>query len=467
VRATTIKCPECGAAVNAPADADVATCEYCGTAAQIQRRSTILQRPMPLRARAPGAPQLPVATSTKAIGAIGCTIIFLGILAGFAVPIVLAVRSCSQESDRKAALRSPKWSGQSRAVHLDLNGDGVEDIIGRVRRLKPKDELMVAAFDGTNGKRLWVSESLGLRADVARGPMAVTGGTVIVGDGGAGVLALNTADGVVKWRIRLNEVVDSICAGSEQGTALLQTKDKQLHPVAVADGALQSAVDGLPCAALPNDGPRADSDERIAYRWSNENRDLVVMRRIEGFFSDTALHHVPSGVTIALGFKQPGTRVPMIASYSWPAEAGDELDPRAIREQMIAEKDPARERELYQLYRKAREQQSGRGDRAPVVAWTAVVPGVDPLSVSAHPLTAEQVDLNGVEVVVAYELRETHHFRLTAFSTADGKRKWDIELPGDRPFSAVAVSPTHAMVSRWDGLYVFDLATGKRAYTID
>lgn len=467
MRATTIKCPECGATVNVPAGVEVATCEYCGSSAQIQRRSPILQRPVPVRAPQPGAPQLPVATSTKAIGAIGCTVILLGILTGIVVPIVFAVRDCKKSVAHRDTLSEPRWDGTSRPVFRDLTGDGVQDVLGRVRILKPNDEILMAAFDGASGKRLWLGESLGDRSQAAFGPMALAGDTVLVSDGSAGLIAMRAADGGVTWRIRLNEVVDEICAGTTEGTVLVKTKDEKLHPVAVADGSLQPAADEAQCVPLPNDSARADLPDCITYRWSNPYRRLVVGEKIEGMDSDTSLHHVPSGVTIALGNKEPGTAVPMIASYRWPEQAAEELDLRAIREQMASAKDPEQQRALFALYRKAREQQQIRDKRPPEVLWTAVVPGVDPLSVDTGAPDAEQVALNESAVVVAYETRDTHHFRLTAFSVADGKRKWDIELPGERPLSSVAVSPTHAMVSRWDGLYVYDLATGELAYTID
>lgn len=467
MRATTIKCPECGATVNVPAGVEVATCEYCGASAQIQRRSPILQRPVPLRMSQPGAPELPVATSTKAIGAIGCSVILLGILAGIVVPIVFAVRGCKEEAARKSAFSEPRWDGISRPVVRDLTGDGVQDIIGRVRILKPNDEILMAAFDGASGKRLWVSESLGDRSEAAFGPMALADDMVLVSDGSAGLIAMRAGDGDITWQIRLNEVVDKICAGTAEGTVLVRTKDEKLHPVSVADGSLQSAEDDAQCLPLPNDSAREDLPDCITYRWSNPYRQLVVDDKIEGMDSNTSLHYVPGDVTIALGNKEPGTEVPMIASYRWPQQAAEELDLRAIRDQMAAAKDPEQKRALYALYRKAREQERIRGKMAPEVLWTAVVPGVDPLSVATGAPNAEQVALNQNAVVIAYETRETHHFRLTAFSVADGKRKWDIELPGDRPLSSVAVSASHAMVSRWDGLSVYDLATGEHAYTID
>jgi len=467
VRATTIKCPECGAIIAAAPDAEVAKCEYCGAAAQIQRRSPILQRPMPVRAPQPGEPQLPVATSTKAIGAIGCSVMLLGILAGIAVPIVMGVRGCKKDAETNQALESPRWDGVDSIVLQDLDGDGVEDVIGRVRVLQPTDRLMVAAFNGANGERLWISEVLGTRGDLLHSPMGVTSEVVLVGDGSAGVIALSVADGGTRWRIRLNEVVEKFCAGGADGAVRVMTKDEKLHPVAVADGALQPAGEGAECMPLASDSARADQPGRITYGRGSDYRELVLGDKADGMSARQTLHHIASGATIALGHKKPGSRVPMIASYSWPEQAEvDESEVRDLHAQISAEKDQKRRAELFDQYRAARRKVRVQREKQPDVGWTAVVPGVDPLTANDREPEPENADLNGAEVVIAYEMKDTHRFRLTAFSIADGKRKWDIALPGERPLSAVVVSPTHAMVSRWDGLYVYGLATGAHAYTI-
>ncbi len=40
-------------------------------------------------------------------------------------------------------------------------------------------------------------------------------------------------------------------------------------------------------------------------------------QHVEGMNLSTSLHDEKSRVTIALGYKSPGTQVPMIASYRW------------------------------------------------------------------------------------------------------------------------------------------------------
>jgi DNA-directed RNA polymerase subunit RPC12/RpoP len=469
LRVITIKCPECGAAVNAQPDAETAQCEYCGTTAQIRHRSPILQIPRPLPAAKPGQTPLPVATQASAIGKIGCSFMLFGILAGVAVPIALAVKQCDEQEKQQSTLREPRWDGADRAVAVDITGDGVDDIIGRVRVIQPQDILMVGAFDGRSGKRLWISETIGERSDVLSGPLAVADEVVVVGDGSAGLFGLSLRDGGTKWKIRLNEVVERICAGDEAGTVKALTADKKLHPVAVADGALRPAGELSACIPLPNGDPRSDQPYRITYAWSNDYRAEVPDDSIEGMAASTALHHVQGDVTVALGYKKPGTRVPMLASYRWPADTPAEAsrDPPPLMREARNAKTPERRRALLKEYAAARKRSRRRRDRKPEVLWTAQVPGIDPLQVKSYHPEPEKADLNDQTIVIAYETRETHHFRMAAFSIADGKRKWDIELPGDRPLASVAVSRTHAMVSRWDGLHVYDIETGARAFAIE
>jgi outer membrane protein assembly factor BamB len=95
------------------------------------------------------------------------------------------------------------------------------------------------------------------------------------------------------------------------------------------------------------------------------------------------------------------------------------------------------------------------------VLWQATVPGVDPLTVREGDPEPEHVDANGQAVAVVYETKQTHVFRLTLFSASDGSRRWDIELPGTSPMSAVTLTASRIFVSRWSGLFAYDVNNGQ------
>ena len=113
--------------------------------------------------------------------------------------------------------------------------------------------------------------------------------------------------------------------------------------------------------------------------------------------------------------------------------------------------------------RQATERRAGK----PEVLWVADVPGVDPLSASESNMDAENVSIHGDIVAVTYGMKSAaHKYRLTAFSLESGKRQWDSNIEDDSPYSGLKVTPHHVLVSRWNGLYVFDIKTGNLAYKI-
>jgi hypothetical protein len=472
VRAITIKCPECGATINAAPGSPTTTCNYCGTTAQIQRRSPVLERPVQMSS-APVHVNMPVAVQRHSSRWLAITILVITLVAG-GIPALCVFKAVKKQ---RAKLNAPHWSGTSGVLLADINGDGVKDMIGRLRIYKPS-AMFFAAFDGRTGKRLWKSQRLGTYSDMLSTPSGLSGKALVVSLGGASLAGISVADGTMLWQIRLNEKTKKLCRGTDDNSIFVKTADKRFHRVALKDGALTAADSVARCELLPTDKSRdGASGDTITYKWSNDYRDKIPRDKIPGIEADTAIHHVPTKVTIALGHKKPGSRIPMIASYRWPApkpepaESSGEDPIAELRTQMRNARDPKERRRLMKAYmtarRAKRKRERERRERKPEALWTAQVPAIDPMTVREGDIDPKQADVNETAVVIAYQTKKSHDFRLTAFSVKDGKRLWDLALPGDRPLSAVAVSPTHAMVSRWSTLRVYDLKTGKPAFTID
>jgi len=414
MRAVAIKCPNCGADVHTDAGSDTATCAYCGTVAYVQQRSRVLQIPLPIP---PQHKQMPVAMRRRTLGVVGC-IAGLGILAGFVVPVVLVTtggHSCASRA--LDMLHQHQWSGVNGVILADIDGDGIEDAIGRTRTLQP-DRIYVGAYSGADGHRLWQTQALGSYTDYFSTASGLVGQTALLGGTPGELIAVSTNDGTIRWKIRLSEKVKRICTAADATTALVETADERMQEIVVADGTVKGQASGS-CQPLPNDATNADAPDRVLYAWHNDNRDQAP-RHLQGIDADEAIHHPQSDVTIAVGHREKGTRVPMIASYR-------------------------------------------PGDSAPL--WVATVPAGDPLVVEADEPDTQAVAVDGDGVVVAYETKKSRHYRLTLFGT-DGKRRWDIAVAGDRPLSAVRMSPTHVFVSRWSHLLVYDRATGNQAWTV-
>jgi hypothetical protein len=458
VKLIAIKCPECNATVRAGPDAREVKCEYCGTQSQVQRRAGLLRRPVPVPAPKAGQPALPVATQKR--GPWWAWLLLAMIPAGMLAPIVLGIVFCNLERCEKQARAERLWWDGGGAIVHDVNGDGTLDIVGLVYQVRsPNNRKMLAAFNGATGERLWLGADLGHEAS-SRHPLVLCGQTLVRGNGGAGLMGISVKDGTIRWRIRLNEIVERICAGDDPSTVNALTADKKLHPVAVADGSIRSPRTlerSSDCKPIVDANPDRDRPDRLICEWSNDCRYWLVRNKIDGLASDLTLIRPSAKVNIALGRKSPGTHVPMIASYRWPEE---KLPPEGM-ERVRAAKTEQRRRELLVELVKRRIDDK---DLRPKLLWRATVPGVDPLSVSHSTLEEDQVDLNDQVVVVAYELKKSWVHRLTAFSVEDGRRLWDVALPGEGSLGAVVVTPTHAVVCRVRALQVYSLKTGKPAF---
>lgn len=424
MKAIALRCPQCGAALRAEPGVATVTCEYCHTTAQVQRRTGVFARPEPLPPQPAAQPRrLPVATETASrLPIIGIVVT----LATIGLSVAMFTRAGSCEPEAMLALKRPGWAGGQAGVLVDLDGDGVEDIIGRMQVIHPELRMLVGAFNGKTGANMWMSEVVGDQQNVHQTPMVLFDGTIVIGDGGAGLFAFDAADGTTKWKIRLNEKVIGLCDGRNAGL-LVQTADEQARPLDVEDGGLGAPMKlgRRSCTRVQGDDMRGGYGVDVdAYAWSNDYRDHIADGQIEGMQSRESVHHRPSKRTIAIGHKKPGSRIPMVASY-----AG--------------------------------------GRRGVTAHWIATVPGVDPMTVDEGEPEPEHVALTADALVVAYELEKHNTFRVTCFDPATGKRRWDVPLPGDRPMSAVFASKTHALVSVWGSLYAFDLATGALAYHIE
>lgn len=413
MKGVSIKCPNCAAQLGVKADQDDATCTYCGTSVQVRRRSKILERPLPPPTPVPG--RRVVTQQRSAAPAIIIVVILLATL----IPLGVGVKACATKTGIISNSSDWEWDGVDAVILTDINGDGVLDALGRVRKLQPEDILAAGAYDGKTGKKLWTSEKLGLRGDILHTVSGLAPGLLMMGGPAGELVGISSADGSVRWRIRLAEKIDRVCEGTAPGNVVVVTADKRAQVIALADGRVEGPAPDDTCKPLPTDDADEASADRDIWAWHGPHAEQVP-RELEGMRVDEALHHPQSGVTIALGTKQPGTGIPMIARVTSATDA----------------------------------------------TWIAMVPGGDPLAAPTGSAEADNTAVDGDGVAVAYNVKFAHGYRVAYFAASDGRRLWDAEMDSDMPLSSVRMSPTHVFVSRWDGLYAFDRATGKRAYTI-
>ena len=357
------------------------------------------------------------------------------------------------------------WDGAGAPLAYDVNGDGVFDIVGTVR--SNRNEVRLSVFDGKNGHRLWQSKVLGTHSAGATSLQLADNTLLHYQDGGL-LQGFDMRDGSQRFELRLNENIQRFCGAPEPGLVVIETKDERHHTLRLTDG-------GILKVETAEDCPHVEQSLPTPRLFRKADRGPIVGDRIDGMHTDEVLVDPASGTMFALGTKRPGTRVPRIAAFRWErgperADLTEQLDQaeRALESAPLEEK-RALLAQVHELRRKIREWPQTNGwVGAPDVLWMTDIPGVNPLSVPEGHVSTASVGLNGDKVVVLYPTKTgSNDFRLTALSLESGKRKWDIKLDADTPFSGLLATPHHVFVSRSNGLFVYEVETGEFAYVIE
>src|SRR6188508_3785310 len=148
MRAIQVKCPNCGAVLEAGPDDRQVGCSYCGKASLVQRRSGLLQVPVRIEGGAPVARQL--VDRPRVARALALFVVLpLAVSAGIAVCVkhsveevidrtVVSPPSSSSSPTSSAPAVDPsiaqwEWEGNERVILRDVDGDRVADPIGRLR----------------------------------------------------------------------------------------------------------------------------------------------------------------------------------------------------------------------------------------------------------------------------------------------------------------------------------------------
>jgi hypothetical protein len=417
-----VKCPECNAALEATAETQEVRCAYCGTLAQIQRRTRFLQRPAPLPPRPPEAPAAKVATEGRSLS--------VGVMVGVLVPVVFFV-------GLPVLLCNLDWTTPYGVTVLaDVDGDGADDLVS-VMRERESEAMHLAAFDGQSGKLLWRSDEI--RQGTSLGILCAAKGVVIESDKGASLNGINLADGELRWHVRLDEAVERLCAGDDASTVRVVRKDKRAHLISLSDGALRPASAAGTCGPLRCDRPFGrrgrDLHHREQQRWQAALPGMKVEKVVEW-----------GATTLALGHKTPGSSVPMIASVRPPRRPGKVARARSG------------------------DFTGGHGQAgAPEVLWRTVVPATTPLSVKGGTPRPKDVAVSDKAVAVVYELSDHSVNRLSVFSLADGRRRFEAQLPEAMrgTWRLLLTGQRVIVTSTWGITVALDVESGEEAYVID
>jgi hypothetical protein len=184
----------------------------------------------------------------------------------------------------------PLWDVTRAPILRDLNGDGVEDIVGRFRRSDaPGSPMFVGAFDGKTLQPLWSSGPLGDWADALAGvQLAHTGNALVVTDARGGVELRDLASGVVAKQHALPGVARQACAATD-GTVKFWI-DTETGGVFIEPDVPQPTPAPRPswCPPPSLDGPRAHA------------MSLAAVPSVQGFTPSQVLNEGTDAVALGL-----------------------------------------------------------------------------------------------------------------------------------------------------------------------
>jgi hypothetical protein len=334
----------------------------------------------------------------------------------------------------------PSWEGIHGVILTDINGDGVPDVVGRVRYVSNGDKVHLAAFEGASGKKLWEGEALGTYSDTYQGPMGLADDTLIIGRANGEISGWGVRDGKKRWTGTVPEKTVHFCKGEHAGEVRVVLADQTSVVLRLADGhasapvalpkpapfvmprptSLASAKSAATATPVPKPG------ETCVPIWSDghPNGDPSFESRngedprIDGMRASFVMQR-SGGPKIVIGTRAKGTAVPMIAAvYA----------------------DPSHD-------------------------WKSDLPGSRPLETSVMGTPCATLTANRVFTEYGFASGGSTPHEVVAFDLT-GRRLWEAPLPTDMPLSAIDSDDHRVFVSQWSHLTVFDAATGKVVYVI-
>jgi outer membrane protein assembly factor BamB len=286
------RCGNCGAQLHPTDDAQETTCTFCGTVTIREREA----KPEP--ERSPERPSEPKRRTKEGDGKTKRSSNVMGLVASFGPIVVGAIVGLYLylRPDRQ-------WAGAP--ILVDIDGDGVEDVIGQwtvTERDKPR--VVVGLVDGKTRRIVWTFAVDPKRGTSSGFPVALANRAIVAGGAKPEAYVLDSKTGKLLGTVDLPGKAHAIQARG--GLAWVDTDDGKGVSVDV-DTARVIAGASRPDWA-PQDA-RTTCPHAIC-RPSWESPKITDMNIVEVRLDPT------SDDAIAVGRKENGTHLPMLAGYS-------------------------------------------------------------------------------------------------------------------------------------------------------
>jgi hypothetical protein len=305
--------------------------------------------------------------------------------------------------------RADSWEGVHGIVFADANGDGVPDVVGRLREAGGADRISLGAFDAATGRKLWESAPLGTYHDTFQGLLGFEQDTLVLCGATGKTSGVGLRDGKTRWSGTLPEKATALCKGDRPGEVRVVLADASSVVLRLADGRTSApAPRSGGCARIPND----EKDGDPGY----ETRSMMTVEA-NGMTARVALQR-PGGPEILLGYRSKGTSVPMIAAVF---------------------ADPLR-------------------------SWKSDMPGTNPLETGTSMSQEGVVTASRACADYGFSSMVKPHM-VVCFDLA-GHRLWETALLDTAPISAIQSDDRRVFVSQWGRLTVLDAARGTHLYSI-
>jgi len=417
------KCPHCGAQLPLPTPGQsFLQCVYCGNALQVSL-------PPPPVTGFGGGPTVEAyrnvtrtTTVSPYVYALPIGLVFVSMMISFGAQ--MASRSSGTTSAAGDVGAGPgsggvtmgehlQWDSQEAPLPARVNGDAIEDFVGRYRVLDgSKSPVFIGGFDGTSLRRVWAAGPYG---DASSGGQAihftVAGSKVLVTDPRSIAHVLDVTTGKETAAVTLSDRANAVCGNPDRPEAWVEVSDEQHVLVDLAAGSVKKAPRPPWC---PGDSSGiSDIQCRVGLHKSHARCQGVDSSfKAPSFRGERAL--VEGDVMVVVGEKSPGTRVPTAVG----------VDPKTK-----------------------------------AVKWQRAIPQGDPNEAKEG---LGLVDLGNGRLVAQFELA-AGGFKLAAIDAHTGRQLWETAIPRSRDgseASLMTISSTRVYLPHWTWLDVFDARTG-------